>query len=964
MKRNKITKLLLIGTAMLSISATTTALVMLRHKKQKDLHRYINLNEKDPNDVSIDYKTLLINSLAEKLLDAQDFIRNNSSDVENAKITKLQDKLNDTTKNLKTTIRDNKKILSEINEINNLIEDAKKVDEVEEEKLKDKIINVPANIARENVTKELNNAINEIQKIETETNDPALDEVTKKANTYINLAKKSLENETNVNNIQAILTITLDKKTEVLYASEQINLRKNQIKNNVQEIKNTFDKLNIFYSKENKTIEEGISRYLVYNFENYNVDDEKNAYIFDFIKIYNDTKTEDQDKIKLPNDIVEAKTGLISFLNKMSHDEDFLTNFNKIELSNLEKLEKIINQWLFSNYTMDKYHIATDHFRFGRKQELVENNRYKWLTDNYYRDIPKIDSKSKYYNDKSILETDTVNSDWYWLDNLQNYKLYNNNQIETFKTFNRVSNNFSKILNDINSLSTEIFEKQFENLNELIESTNDQMKLLDLAKLVYSENFIKEIYMATALDAQEILVESHKPTSEIWDILSKDEEYLKFKEYYVALLNNFEKFTPDAIKNKTVDITNIKNIFKEKLNELKAKNDNNELSISDLNKMKSGDFRDHYISALLWSFNEELLKLDENKNILSSNNKVPRNSEDVKNPSNSIDVKKSNEYLEKTYNEWYLNKNKEFKDNIYNYLSDFKNNINDSIFFNTSYLFFGIDYIHPNGEDITDPEVKKYYNHDLNNKPEIWSKILSFNTDKIGKNFRLNLQYGFDSFIYNLSNNNNKLNLKEIYDYIDQAFAKKADFFESNKVDKKFYWSKTNNFFEGNQQEKYNFYQEDIKKHFKSLIDALTDEQKVAYITRQKIENIFINSKEMDFNIIHNPSDILNWRGLYVVNKQFEYGDVSSAEEKYLNFKNFINKYYDDKLINYEIIYVLYKIAKFINSDQYTDDRMSTIWNAFTENFNFKNNSYDDGYFVDEPTFKINNTLLELIKDI
>ncbi|MCU4706910.1 hypothetical protein, partial [Mycoplasma sp. CSL7503-lung] len=122
-------KVLLGSTVFATIAVTTTSIVMIpqRKKNSETNIRYIVADRNDPNKVNIDYTTLLINKLADKLTEAQRFIKNNSILKNDPAIIKLQNKLEASGENLKDTIKDNRMISNELEEIDKLLNEAQEV---------------------------------------------------------------------------------------------------------------------------------------------------------------------------------------------------------------------------------------------------------------------------------------------------------------------------------------------------------------------------------------------------------------------------------------------------------------------------------------------------------------------------------------------------------------------------------------------------------------------------------------------------------------------------------------------------------------------------------------------------------------------------------------------------------------------------------------------------------------------
>ncbi|MBN4084360.1 hypothetical protein [Mycoplasma sp. CSL10166] len=972
-------KVLLGSSIFATIAITTTSIIMIPQKKktQNNIIRYIVADNKDPNKVNIDYTTLLINKLADKLTEAQRFIRNNSNLKDNPKIVKLQNKLEDSGEKLSSTIRDNKLITNELEEISKLLNEAREIPKSTEDNgsyyenininnntnKKDKIINVSLEEAKNNVREELKKAVEDINNIKTTLNDKALEEVSEKANEYIAIANEALEKEDDVNKLQAFLTITLDKKTEVLLSAKKIEKRKEEIKDELLTIKNSLENLNNFFTSNNINLIDGISKYLAFNFSNLDIYDSGNEYIFNFLDFYNkNRKSYADDEITLPRDLVMAKKKMIEFLNKIANDENFVNNIQNVQLKDLENLNQIIENWLFPNYTVDRFSNYNKAI-INRFLQYYDNHSRKKLFDNYDKYLSIYSKEQPSNNQNSNVDTtdytkDTRNSDWMWLDNIKNNKLYSNDEITKNEKNLAETFNFNVILNEIYRFSIEILNKQINKLELFIseKTPNDEITLLDFVEIVYSDEFIKELYGSYKNDITEIIVTPTYNHGEIKEISTYD----KFKSYYDNMLKSFKQFASNENKNIKMNIKEIKNSFLESINLYKEKINSNKINLNELNSISSGDFRDLFISSLMWKFNQKLVDLEENKNISDTSKDEGYNQYRNQEENNRT----KDEYKYTTYKDWLESKNTEYKNNVLELLSSFKSNINDTVFQDNALLVEGIPpYPRGNKEEANKEETIDIYNNV--SKKMLQKTIFDYRENGIDKNFRNNIQNGFDSFVYNLSNqNNNKENLSNLYNYILKAFESKKDFFmnENNKVDVNYNQKNHLDSDNGNDKEKLNFLDFHIKKRFKKLVDLINEKNIKFAILNKKNNFISQNNNLNKLNYLLNKNNFYWTTPFFKPDENLYY--VLYSENHIVNYKNFINWKYNNILINYELLYTLVKIADYINSSSFEESKLVEIWNIFRENFDFANKDYEVDYFITQNEFTINDELAKLLNNI
>ncbi|MCU4706926.1 hypothetical protein [Mycoplasma sp. CSL7503-lung] len=831
-----------------------------------------------------------------------------------------------------------------------------------------KIINVPVEVAKNNVREELEKAVEDIDNVKINLNDKALDEISEKANEYITIAKEALEGEDDVNKLQAYLTITLDKKTEVLLSAKKIENRKEEIKDNLLKIKDSFNKLNNFFTDQDINVIDGISKYLAFNFSEFKVYDEGNNYIFNFLDFYykNRESTKD-DEIVLPKDLVVAKKKMIEFLNQISNDQHFIDNIKNTQLEDLENLNKIIENWLFPNYTVDRF--SNYNISILRRFEKYDDRTRDEIGDNFdkylYRPVsgPGAPGSGPDDNDVEIQNytKDTMNSDWMWLDNIKNDKLYSKNEIIKNDKYLDTTFKFDVILSEIHEFSIEILNKQLDNLKLFIDekTSKDEITLEEFANIAYSDEFLKELYLAYKNDVDEILVKTNTNYSLNSSEKIEISTYEKFKAYYENILKSFKLFAADNNKNIKINIKDIKESFIQSINLYKEKIENNQIHLNQLNSISSGDFRDIFISSIMWKFNEELVKLSINENISDTTKDDGYNQD-----KNSSEDK---EYTYKTYKNWLDSKESNYKNNVLNWLSSFNSNINDTLFQDNALLREILDFNYPRGDETKANEEKNIYLNNGRSESIARKTILNYQENGIDKNFRNNIQNGFDSFIYNLSNqNNNKENLSSLYSYIKNAFEGKKEFFnkEDNKVDtnkwQREYLEENN----GKNHEKLDFLDFHIKKRFKKLVDLINDKNiKFAIISNDDQLNSQ-NNNLSKLNYLVNKNDF-KWENPYFV--QGDYMGVGYKNHfinHSVNYKNFINWKYNNILISYELLYTLVKIADYINSNNFDESKLTEIWNAFKESFDFSKNDYEVDYFITQNAFTINDKLRELLNNI
>ncbi|QKT05465.1 hypothetical protein [Mycoplasma sp. OR1901] len=990
-------KFLLIATAFLSVATTTTAIVMTNKKKkitkEKEINiRYIIKDENNPNKAKIDYTTLLINRLADKIIDAQNFVKDNDVSKQDPKIIKLQEKLKDSSSNLGTIIKDNNSIINELEELNNLLEEAKSDPNLNggnnntninigSEKPADNIINVSLIEARNNVREKLNEAVIEIEKVKSSINDQAMNDVTEKANEYISIAKEALESESDVNKLQAFLTISLDKKTEVLLSAKKIQRRKNEIKDNLLKIKDTFDKFNQFYLKnvENTNLVEGISRYIAFNFEKFEVYNEGNNYIFNFLDFYyKNRESKNNDEIILPKDLINAKNKLIEFLNTISNDQKFLDNIQSVELKDLENLEKILDNWLFPNYTINRFHqfnvsIINRFLKYESKDYYSDNyDKYLYNPNDSGGPRPPRQRQDQDENIKNLTK-DTTNKDWMWLDNLKNEKIFKNNEIikneknldETFR--------FDVILNEINKLSIDMLITQLDNLKTFIDqkTPDDTIKLVDFANLVYSEDFIKELFLSYENDLNELYIQK---SNRDWNYKPNyNRDFAEFSVFYKELLKSFLDKASEENKNRTINIKDIKDTFINSINSYKNEIENKTINMDKLNNISSGDFRDLFISSIMWKFNDELLKLPDNNDVLDINenkdiykNKIEENTYYNGRQNNNT------EYYDRTYKKWYDSKDQTYKDKVITLLSKFDANINDTVFLPTGYdeenNGSGLgDLYYIRGDQNAANEAARI---DINNSKEYTKKeLLNYNNKGIEKNFRNTLQNGFDMFIFNLSNKNNtKDKLNAIYNYINTAFEKRKSFFEKEENKTNINYSQNEYLSEenGKNETKLDFNKYHIQKRFKKLVEKIT-ENDLTFATISNNNNLKINNNSFNNLNVLVTNDKEDWNSALIRRGGYlhSYGSYRSYSiDHRINLKNFINWKYSNILINYDLLYTLVKIADYLNSTTYNETKMTEIWTKFKKNFDFENNDYDAEYFITNSKYSINQELKEALDNI
>ncbi|MBN4084359.1 hypothetical protein [Mycoplasma sp. CSL10166] len=972
-------KILLGSTAFASVAVTTTSIVMIPQRK-KNSEINISTDKNNPNKVNVDYTTLLlINKLANKLTEAQGFIKNNNILKDDPTIIKLQNKLKESSENLKDTIKDNSRISNELEEINELLNEAQEVPgtvdnngsyynnvNINKVNKNDKIINVPVEVAKNNVREELEKAVEDIDNVKISLNDKALEEISDKANEYITIAKEALNKEDDVNKLQAYLTITLDKKTEVLLSAKKIEKRKEEIRDNLLKIKESFNKLNNFFTDKNINLIDGISKYLAFNFAEFDVYNEGNNYIFNFLDFYyKNRESSNDDEIVLPKNLVIAKKKMIEFLNQISNDQHFIDNIKTIQLEDLENLNKIIENWLFPNYTVDRF--SNYNISILRRFTRYDDRTRDEIGDNFDKYLYKPTSgpagPGSGPDDDDIeiknYTKDTMNSDWMWLDNIKNDKLYSRNEIIKNDKYLDIKFKFDVILNEIHKFSIEILNKQLDNLKLFIDekTPKDEITLEEFANIAYSDEFIKELYLAYKNDVDEILVKTNLDYS--FNTKKEISTYEKFKAYYENMLKSFKLFAANDNKNIKINIKDIKDSFIQSINLYKDKIENDQIHLNELNSISSGDFRDIFVSSIMWKFNEELVKLSINENISDTTKDEGYNQD-----RNSNEDK---EYTFKTYKNWLDNKNSEYKNNVIKWLLSFKSNINDTLFQDNALIRDLSDLQYPRGDE-SKANNERYIYFNNGRSENISGKIIfNYHENGIDKNFRNNIQNGFDSFIYNLSNqNNNKENLSNLYNYIEKAFESKKEFFstEDNKVQTHNYQRKYLGENNGRNQERLDFLDFHIKKRFKKLIDLINNKN-IKFATISK-NNEFNSQNEslIKLNYLLNKNEF-NWENPH----QEQGGYMGTGYENHninhsVNYKNFINWKYNNILINYELLYTLVKIADYINSDNYDVNKLTEIWNAFKENFNFRDNDYEVDYFITQNEFTINDKLRELLNNI
>ncbi|QKT05464.1 hypothetical protein [Mycoplasma sp. OR1901] len=976
-------KFLLLGSIFTSVAITTTSLIMINKRKKVEAtndkeFRYIVPDKEDPSKANIDYTTLLINKLADKLTEAQNFVRNNNNLKDDQKIINLKEKIDSSTKNLSATIKDNDLIVKEIMEIDELLSEAiRKTNNNTNIINGDSIVNIPLDQAKNNIREELNNVIKEIEKVSSEVNDQSLNEVTKNANEYISLAKRALDEVDNVNKLQAYLTISLDKKTEVLLNVQKIQERKNEIKESLLNIKKTLDNLKIFFAGKNDdaNLLESISRYLVFNFDKFDIYAEGNNYISEFLNYYNEiNNSQNNDKVILPKNISHAKNKIIEFLNMISNDEKFINNINNVQLKTLEKLDKIIGNWLFPNYTVNRFY-ENNNSVVNRFTKYKSTDVYAGTYDIYLQGQNQNRDQNINYEIKNFSK-DTKNSDWMWLDNIKNEKLFSNNEIIENNTKLKETFKFDSLLNEINKLSIKAFETQLNKLKTFIDEnvSNDEITLLDFANIIYSDDFINESFLAYDNDLNEIYFNSE------WmhgaKINSRKERLANFSKYYKKILESFKLYANDEDKNIKINIKEIKDKFLENINHFKNQINTNNVSLNYLNQISTGDFRDLFTSSIMWKFNEKLLSLKQNENIFDASKdeliNENKNSEISPKQKDRENEKFYSQYNHKSYKNWYESKDKDYKNNILELLSNFETNINDTIFQNNAILLnFDEDY---------DLNTIKYSRGDKKYSEFLWKiddnenkakskDVFTYNENGIGENFRNNLQNGFDMFIYNLSNqNNNKESLNAIYKYISDAFESKKEFFakDENKINTDEIQRKHLSQDNGKGQNKLDFNEIHIKNRFKKLVDLINSTD-IKFATISKSENLKSNNTNLnEWNVLLQGSK-QKWN--YPLQQTKELSQIHYLPEYYyynhfVNFKNFINFKYNNILINYEIIYTLVKIADFINSNTYDDVKMKQIWDKFVSNFMSQSDKdYEVDYFVTQGDYTVSNELKELLEN-
>ncbi|MCU4706909.1 hypothetical protein [Mycoplasma sp. CSL7503-lung] len=978
-------KFLLGSTVFATVALTTTSIIMIprQNKNLERNGRYIITNKNNFNKLSIDYATLLIDKLADKLTEAQNFIKNNNILKDDSKIVKLRNKIEASGENLKDIIKDNSLILNELEEINNLLNEAKQVpgavdnngsyyENINIKNLNnlDKIINVPVEEAKNNVREELEKAIEEIENVKMNLNDKALDDISKKANEYISIAKETLDEEDNVNKLQAYLTITLDKKAEVLFFARKIEKRKEEIKNNLLKIQESLRIFNNLFTGNNIDLIDGISKYLAFNFAEYKVYDQKNKYIFDFLDFYYKNK-KPSIEIVLPKNLVTAKRKMIEFLSEISNDQHFINNINSVQLEDLENLNKIIENWLFPNYTVDRFADYNNAIlkRFEKNDDRTRDN----LGDNYdkYLYTPgggrprRLDGQDDEKIDIKNLTKDTKNSDWMWLDNIKNEKLYSKNEIIKNDKYLDNTFKFDVILSEIHKFSIEILNKQLDKLNIFIneKTPNDEITLLDFAEIIYSDEFIEELYISFKNDGQEIITNNSIGSSDEKELSTYD----KFKEYYKSMLESFKKFASNENKNINISIKDIKDLFIKKINLYKKKIELNEIHLNELNSISSGDFRDLFVSSIMWKFNQKLVDINENQNIADTIKDEGYNEDrfPTSNYNNSNDKRK--EYKYKTYKNWLDSKSEEYKNNVITLLSDFKTNINDTIFEDNALIRDLTLFKYSRGDE-EDSNTKRSVNISdgvFENVPK--KIILNYHENGIDENFRNNIQNGFDSFIYNLSNqNNNKEILLNLYSYIENTFESKKDFFsnENNKVETDLNQRKYLKDDNGKNQEKLDFLEFHIKKRFKKLVDLINNKN-IKFATISKTNQFSSQNKDLSkLNYLLNKNDF-NWTNpLWIQGNPSRSGFESHNMNHFVNYKNFINWKYNNILVNYELLYTLTKIADYIKSSNFDENKLAEIWSTFKVNFDFNKNDYEVDYFITQNDFTINDELRELLNSI